>query len=93
VNQISKILSGEETSIARIPKILSLGNLAYFKYAPINSVDVQRSFSMFKVLLTDNNTSFQFEKTSYCPMKRCVLILNILNIFETKIFCQLFFSS
>lgn len=33
-----------------IPENLSLGDLAYFKYAPINSVDVERSFSIFKVL-------------------------------------------
>ena len=46
-----RILSGEETSIiVRIPEILSLGDLEYIKYGPINSVDVERFFSMFKVL-------------------------------------------
>ncbi|KAL4142190.1 hypothetical protein QTP88_004699 [Uroleucon formosanum] len=49
--QISKILTGKETSMVRIPENLSLGNFAYFKYAPINSVDVERSFSMFQVEL------------------------------------------
>jgi len=34
-----------------IPENLSLGDLAYFKYAPINSVDIERSFSIFKVLI------------------------------------------
>ena len=59
---MSRILSGEETSIiVRIPEILSLGDLEYIKYGPINSVDVERFFSMFKVLLADNRKSFQFE--------------------------------
>ncbi|KAL4112216.1 hypothetical protein QTP88_016047 [Uroleucon formosanum] len=59
--QISKILTGEETLMVRIPENLSLGDFAYFKYAPINSVEVERSFSMFKVLLSDNRKSFTFD--------------------------------
>jgi len=59
--QISKMLTGEETSMVRIPENLSLGNLAYFKYAPINFVDVERSFSMFKVLLSVNRKSFTYK--------------------------------
>ncbi|KAL4084256.1 hypothetical protein QTP88_028102 [Uroleucon formosanum] len=59
--QISKILTGEETLMVKIPENLSLGDFAYFKYAPINSVDVERSFSMFKVLLSDNRKSFTFD--------------------------------
>jgi len=61
LTQISKILTGKETFIIRIPKYLSIDDLVYFKYAPINSVDVERSFLMFKVLLADNRKSFQFE--------------------------------
>lgn len=44
-----------------LPKNLSINDLVYNKYAPVNSVDVERSFSMFKVLLADNRQSFQFE--------------------------------
>ncbi|XP_022180013.1 uncharacterized protein LOC111040403 [Myzus persicae] len=69
--QISKILSGEETSMVRIPENLSLGDLAYFKYAPINSVDVERSFSIFKVLLADNRKSFQFENLKKHLIVQC----------------------
>lgn len=48
--QISKILSEEETSkMVRVPENLSLGDLG-----PLNSVNVKRCFSMFKVLLADN---------------------------------------
>lgn len=46
--QISKILSGEETSMIRISKNFTLGDLAYFKYAPINSVDFERFFQCLK---------------------------------------------
>ena len=71
LTQISKILSGEETSMVGIPENLSLGDLAYFKYAPINSVDVERSFSIFKVLLADNRKSFQFENLKKHLIVQC----------------------
>lgn len=69
--QISKILTGEETSMVRIPENLSLGDLAYFKYAPINSVDVERSFSMFKVLLSNNRKSFTFDNLKKHLIVQC----------------------
>lgn len=47
--------------MVRKPKILSLSDLLYFKYySPINSVDVEHSFSTFEVLLANNRKSFQF---------------------------------
>lgn len=46
--EISNILSGEEISAIGIPKNLSLDDLVYFKYAPINSVDVGRFFFIFQ---------------------------------------------
>lgn len=33
----------------------------YFKYAPLVSTDVERTFSMFKTLLADNRKSFSFD--------------------------------
>jgi len=36
--------------------------LSCFKYAPITSVDVKRSFSVFKNMLTDKRHSFTEEK-------------------------------
>lgn len=35
------------------PENLSIENLVLFKYAPINSVDMERYFSMFKVFSVD----------------------------------------
>lgn len=42
----------------------STDDLVYFKFAPITSVDIEsieRSFSMYKTLLSNNQRSFHFE--------------------------------
>lgn len=39
-------------------------DLVYYKYDPINSVGVERSYSMFKVLLADNQQSFRYENSN-----------------------------
>lgn len=39
----------------------STDDLVYFKFAPITSVDVERSLFMYKTLLSNNRRSFQFE--------------------------------
>jgi hypothetical protein len=48
---------------------LSANDLTLFKYSPITSCDVERSFSRCKVLLSDTWSSFQFDK-----FKRHVII-------------------
>jgi len=40
--RISNILNGEETSMDELPENLSINDLVYYKYAPVNSVDVER---------------------------------------------------
>jgi hypothetical protein len=55
---ISRVLMGE-FSITEIK--LTSSDLVYFKYAPIASVDVERSFSKYKNVLADNRRSFTFE--------------------------------
>jgi len=69
--RISNILNGEETSMDELPENLNINDLVYFKYAPVNSVDVERSFSMFKVLLADNRQSFQFENLKKHLIVQC----------------------
>lgn len=59
--QISNILNGEETSMNELIENLNINNLVYFKYDPVNSDDIERSFSMLKILLANNRQSFQFE--------------------------------
>lgn len=58
---ISKILSGQETSMEGLPDDLTGDDITYFKYAPITSTDIERSFSRYKTLLADNRRSFNFE--------------------------------
>jgi len=69
--QISNILNGKETSMDELPENLNINDLIYFKYALVNSVDVERSFSMFKVLLADNRQSFQFENLKKHLIVQC----------------------
>lgn len=52
--KISKILNSEETSIDGPSENITINDMVYYKCATINSVDVERSFSVFKVLLADN---------------------------------------
>lgn len=40
---------------------LEFDDIVYFKYAPITSVDVERSFSAFKTILSNNRRAFEFE--------------------------------
>ena len=40
---------------------LNASEMVYFKYAPITSVDVERSFSQYKNLLTDKRRSLLFQ--------------------------------
>jgi hypothetical protein len=44
-----------------LPEDFSTYDLVYFKFAPITSVDIERSFSMYKTLLSNNRRSFHFE--------------------------------
>uniref|UniRef100_A0A914M3A4 Uncharacterized protein n=1 Tax=Meloidogyne incognita TaxID=6306 RepID=A0A914M3A4_MELIC len=53
IAQICQILSGHDTE-CNIPPDL----IPYYKYAPITSVDVERSFSVYKSILADNRMKF-----------------------------------
>jgi len=50
-----------ETLMDGLSENLTINDWVYYKYVLINSVDVERSFSMFKIRLADNRQSFQFE--------------------------------
>lgn len=65
LEKISKILDGEDSSelidFSKFPDDYSSDDIVYFKYAPITSVDVERSFSAFKTILSNNRRAFEFE--------------------------------
>jgi len=64
--KISNILCGDQESFEGLPEDLKLNYLVYFKYAPITSVDVERSFSIYKSMLTNNHHAFKFDNIRKC---------------------------
>jgi len=64
--KISNILSGDKENFEGLPEDLKLNDLVYFKYAPITSVDVERSFSIYKNKLTNNRRAFKFDNIRKC---------------------------
>ncbi|XP_025202640.1 uncharacterized protein LOC112599792 [Melanaphis sacchari] len=71
LNIISKILNGEITSMDGLPEDLKANELLFFKYAPLTSVDLERSFSTYKILLADNRHSFQIENIRKYLVVQC----------------------
>jgi len=73
IRKISKVLSGEEDNIANLdlPDDMTANDLLYFKYAPLTSADVERSFSMLKNLLVDNRRSFKLENIKKTLIMQC----------------------
>jgi hypothetical protein len=59
--KVSDILRGNEAELGGNEQELSAKDLTLFKYSPITSCDVERSFSSYKVLLSDNRRCFQFD--------------------------------
>lgn len=71
LTQISKILSGESIDMDGLPEDLTTNDLSFYKFAPITSVDVERSFSIYKNLLTDNRRSFKLENIRKHLLLQC----------------------
>lgn len=57
LKNISNILKGESDITTNIDS----SKIKYLKYAPIVSVETERSFSIYKNVFTENRTSFHFE--------------------------------
>jgi hypothetical protein len=60
LTNISKVLSGD-TAVQIEGYKFTPHEVACFKYAPVTTCDVERSFSMYKSLLRDNRQSFAFD--------------------------------
>lgn len=71
LKEISKIISGESDNMDGLPEDLTTNDLCFFKFAPITSVDVERSFSIYKNLLTDNRRSFKPENIRKHLLLQC----------------------
>lgn len=65
IKKINQLLTGETTNDDDLNKSnISLDNYLCLKYAPITSVDVERSFSMYKNILSPNRQRFAEENLS-----------------------------
>jgi hypothetical protein len=58
--KIAEILYENESSKYSLPAELTANEFVHFKYAPITSVDVERSFSVFNNVLSNNRQRFLF---------------------------------
>lgn len=59
--KICRILSGEISNENEGIEELTPEDISCFKYAPIVSCDIERSFSKYKSMLRDNRRNFEFE--------------------------------
>lgn len=49
---MSNILLGDEDNFDELPEDMDINDLIFFKYAPITSMDVESSFSIYKNMFT-----------------------------------------
>lgn len=68
---ISKVLTGESFDISCIEQELTAGDFVYFKYAPVVSADVERSFSRYKNVLSENRRSLTFDNLRMLVVVYC----------------------
>ena len=66
ITKIATALSGEMVDLDLPPNIISL-----YKYAPLTSCDVERSFSIYKSILVDNRKSFKLENLEMYMICHC----------------------
>jgi hypothetical protein len=59
--KVSDFFCGNEAELGGKEQGISANDLTLFKYSPVTSCDVERSFSSYKFLLSDNRRSFQFD--------------------------------
>ena len=68
---ISQVLTGEAFDTSCIEEDLTASDLAYFKYAPVVSADVERSFSQYKNILSDNRRPLTIENLRMLLVTYC----------------------
>jgi len=68
---ISDILCGKEVELDNSELELDASDLTCFKYAPVTSCDVERSFSKYKAIVSDNRRSFKFENFKMHVVIQC----------------------
>lgn len=71
LSKISKILVGETDSFDGFPEVIEADDTVNFKYVPINSVDIERSVSVYKNILLNRRRSFKFKNISKIIVVLC----------------------
>jgi hypothetical protein len=69
--KILKILNGESSSMNGLPEDLTGNDLTFYKYAPVTSTDIERSFSRYKTILVENWRSFDVENIKKTLVVQC----------------------
>jgi hypothetical protein len=72
MKHISNILEGKATSRNNtISEELTADDMAHMKFAPLTSVDEERSFSRYKSILSDNGRRFLFDNIKQPLIIQC----------------------
>ncbi|XP_025424690.1 uncharacterized protein LOC112693715 [Sipha flava] len=66
-----KNLNGESSSMNGLPEDLMGNDVTFYKYAPVTSTDVERSFSRYKTILAVNWRSFDVENIKKTLVVQC----------------------
>jgi len=74
--KISDILCGNEAELGRNEQELSANDLTLFKYSPLYVVRSREEFSKYKILLSDNRRSFQFDNFKMHVIIHCNITEN-----------------
>ena len=67
IRQIGQVLSGQIVENFN----MSPNQISCFKFAPLTSCDVERSFSIYKTILTDRRTNFTPENLEMYLVANC----------------------
>jgi hypothetical protein len=71
LKKISACIDGTNGTLENIEQNFSPNDVSLFKYAPVTSIDVERSFSRFKNVLADNRRTFTFENLKKTFVVQC----------------------
>lgn len=73
IKNIKNILEGKTVSRDEdtVPEDFTFDDMTYMKFAPITSVDVERSFSIYKQILADNRRTLTFEHIKQYIVVQC----------------------
>jgi hypothetical protein len=69
--KVSDNLCGNEAELGGNEQELSANDFTLFKYSPVTSCEVERSFSRYKILLSDNRRALQLDNFKVHVIVHC----------------------